>query len=96
MVAVDHRLAFGKPALPNARSKKSFSSVNCPILACSSLKLSLGNAGFSALVKDRRQVLHGLLLPLHDLIGMHVKWRRKLGYGLVATQGSQGDLGLEL
>src|SRR5450631_4138613 len=31
----DHRLALSKPALPSATSKKSFSSVSSPILACS-------------------------------------------------------------
>ena len=33
--AVDHRFALSNPALVSAPSKKSFSSVNSPILACS-------------------------------------------------------------
>src|SRR5205085_11289398 len=33
--AVDHRFALSKPALVSAPSKKSFSSVSAPILACS-------------------------------------------------------------
>src|SRR5277367_1187585 len=33
--AVDHRFALGKPALPSAADKKSFSSVSSPIFACS-------------------------------------------------------------
>src|SRR5262245_2396859 len=33
VIAVDHRLALGNPALPSAASKKSFSSVSSPILA---------------------------------------------------------------
>jgi hypothetical protein len=33
--AVDHRLARSNPALLSAPSKKSFSSVSWPILACS-------------------------------------------------------------
>jgi hypothetical protein len=33
--AVDHRFALSNPALVSAPSKKSFSSVSCPILACS-------------------------------------------------------------
>jgi hypothetical protein len=37
VVAVDHRFALGNPALPSARSKKSFSSTSSPILACSDL-----------------------------------------------------------
>jgi putative ABC transport system permease protein len=35
MRPVDHRLALCRPALPSARSKKSFSSASSPILACS-------------------------------------------------------------
>jgi len=35
VVAVDHRFALNKPALPSAPDKKSFSSVNSPIFACS-------------------------------------------------------------
>ena len=34
MVAVDHLLALNRPALLSAFSKKSFSSVSSPILAC--------------------------------------------------------------
>jgi hypothetical protein len=35
MLTVDHRFAFSNPALLSAPSKKSFSSVRSPILACS-------------------------------------------------------------
>ena len=35
---VDHRFALSNPALVSAPSKKSFSSVSCPILACSALR----------------------------------------------------------
>src|SRR5712672_2609127 len=34
VVTVDHRFALGHPALPSARSKKSFSRTSSPILAC--------------------------------------------------------------
>ena len=34
MPAVDYRFALSNPALVSALSKKSFSSVSCPILAC--------------------------------------------------------------
>lgn len=34
VAAVDHRFAFSKPALVSAPSKKSFSNVSSPILAC--------------------------------------------------------------
>ena len=35
VTTVDHRLAFSNPALLSAPSKKSFSNVSAPILACS-------------------------------------------------------------
>jgi hypothetical protein len=34
MGAVDYRFALSNPALVSALSKKSFSNVSCPILAC--------------------------------------------------------------
>src|SRR5262245_50161227 len=42
VIAVDHRLALGNPALPSAASKKSFSSVSSPILACGVLMSTAG------------------------------------------------------
>ena len=42
MRAVDHRFALGKPALPSAPAKKSFSSVSSPILACSTVRSTAG------------------------------------------------------
>jgi len=41
MTTVDHRLALSNPALMSAPSKKSFSSVNSPILACKLFKSTL-------------------------------------------------------
>lgn len=35
MLTVDHRFALSNPALVSAPSKKSFSNVSSPILACS-------------------------------------------------------------
>ena len=51
MIAVDHRLALGNPALPSAASKKSFSSVSSPILACGAL---MSTAGADALPLEPR------------------------------------------
>src|SRR5215468_2500044 len=34
VITVDHRLAFSNPALLSAPSKKSFSKISSPILAC--------------------------------------------------------------
>ena len=42
--ALDHRFALSKPALPSAPSKKSFSSVSSPILACSDFTSMAGCA----------------------------------------------------
>src|SRR4051812_46233504 len=42
MRTVDHRFALGKPALPSAPAKKSFSSVSSPILACSTVRSTIG------------------------------------------------------
>src|SRR5271156_5769249 len=41
---VDHRLALSSPALLSAPSKKSFSSVSSPILACSDFTSTAGCA----------------------------------------------------
>src|SRR5437762_14068293 len=42
---VDHRFALSNPALVSAPSKKSFSRVNSPILACSDFTATAGAAG---------------------------------------------------
>src|SRR4249920_15735 len=42
--AVDHRFALSNPALVSAPSKKSFSSVSSPILACSDFRSTAGSA----------------------------------------------------
>src|SRR5262245_37322489 len=41
---VDHRFALSKPALVSAPSKKSFSSVSSPILACSDFTSTAGRS----------------------------------------------------
>ena len=46
--AVDHRLALSRPALPSARSKKSFSSASSPILAWSVFTSTGGSARLGA------------------------------------------------
>jgi hypothetical protein len=45
VLAVDHRFALSNPALVSAPSKKSFSSVSSPILACSDFTSIAGVAG---------------------------------------------------
>src|SRR6267378_8083559 len=44
MRTVDHRLALSRPALLSAPSKKSFSSVSSPILACNAFTSTVGVA----------------------------------------------------
>src|SRR3546814_19285159 len=44
VLPVDHRFALVMPALPSAPDKKSFSSVRCPILACSSFTSTTAGA----------------------------------------------------
>src|SRR3546814_17191874 len=40
MITVDHRFALGnRTAFPSAPAKKSFASVNSPLLACSTVKI---------------------------------------------------------
>src|SRR5262249_8011674 len=53
MTAVNHRLALGTPALPSAVSKKSFSSVSSPILACSALMSTGGADGFPPAARSK-------------------------------------------
>jgi hypothetical protein len=45
VLTVDHRFALSNPALVSAPSKKSFSSVSSPILACSDFTSIAGVAG---------------------------------------------------
>src|SRR5436190_19247834 len=45
VVTVDHRFALSNPALVSAPSKKSFSSVSSPILACRDFTSTAGVIG---------------------------------------------------
>src|SRR3954463_9111497 len=45
VLAVDHRFALSRPALPSAPDKKSLVSVNSPIFACSVFTSTAGAAG---------------------------------------------------
>src|SRR5258708_14101538 len=47
VIAIDHRLTPSSPALLSALSKKSFSSVNCPILACNTFTSMGGPPGLT-------------------------------------------------
>jgi hypothetical protein len=85
VVTVDHRFALSNPALVSARSKKSFSSVSCPILACSGCQVTGSTAAPPPKASGR--VLQQLPLPLGDLVGVDLEVLGKLGQRLVLTQG---------
>src|SRR3981081_4103387 len=53
VLTVDHRFAISNPALVSAPSKKSFSSVSSPILACSDFTSIAGAAGGPAPAPER-------------------------------------------
>jgi hypothetical protein len=80
----DGRFALSTPALLSAPSKKSFSSVSSPILACNDFTPTVGVAAPSAATRTKH--LGGpflkLRLPLRDLIGVDVKQLRQLGQRL--------------
>src|SRR3954451_17006041 len=42
VATLNHRFALSNPALPSAPTKKSFSSVNSPIFACSTFRSTAG------------------------------------------------------
>ena len=75
MRAVDHRFALGKPALPSAPAKKSFSSVSSPILAWSTVRSTAGpDCSPRALGAEHPGCpVEKLRLPLGDLVGMNVE-----------------------
>src|SRR4051812_5310143 len=54
MAPIDHRLALSRPALLSAPDKKSFSSVNSPILACSVLTSMAGGGADAEVVEPNR------------------------------------------
>jgi len=78
VIAVDHRLALGNPALPSAASKKSFSSVSSPIFACSALMSTGGADGLptSRTLEDFRGAFEKLIFPDRDLVHVNVKLLR--------------------
>ena len=96
VIAVDHRFALSRPALPSAPDKKSLASVSSPILACSVFTSMAGAA-----VPPRLRTEHPgspvqkLSLPGRDLVRMHVELLGQLGQRLLAPHGSQGHLRLE-
>ena len=96
-VAVDHRFALSMPALVSAPSKKSFSSVSSPILACSAFKSTAGAAGLALVLRRKRPAAPSskLAFPLRDLVRMDIELLRQFGQRLLALDGGQSHLRLE-
>jgi hypothetical protein len=94
-ITVDHRFALSNPTLVSAPSKKSFSSVSCPILACKALRSTGAASGPTRGAEHARGTLDQLPTPLRDLVGMHVVLLRNLGDGLAIRHGLYRHLGLE-
>ena len=96
MLTVDHRFALSNPALVSAPSKKSFSSVSSPILACSDFTSIAGAAGVPPPgPKTLGSAALKLRFPRRDLIGVDVEMLGQLGYRPVALDGGQRHLRLE-
>jgi hypothetical protein len=60
------------------------------------LQFGLRELASGILVEGRDHILHGLQPPLRDLNRMHVKLLSQLRQCLLATQGNQRHLGLDL
>src|SRR5450432_541036 len=88
VLTVDHRFALSNPALVSAPSKKSFSSVSSPILACSDFTSIAGAAGGpppGPKISD----------ALPSSCDFHAEMLGQLGYRPVALDGCQRHLRLE-
>src|ERR1700716_3984488 len=96
MSTVDHRFALSNPALVSAPSKKSFSSVSSPILACSDFTSTAGTAGGPPPRSENlRSIALKLRFPRRNLIGVNVEMLGQLGYRPVALDGCQRHHRLE-
>jgi len=94
VLAVDHRFALSKPALVSAPSKKSFSSVNSPILACSDFTSIAGAAG-AMLPEPKTPEAPPSNWAGRNLIGMDIEVLGQLSYRPVTLDGGKRHLRLE-
>ena len=92
---VDHRFALSMPALLSAPSKKSFSSVSSPILACKRLQIDAGAALRSRRVRTRPPRLRAAGLPWRDLVRVNIEKLRQFGQRLLAFDRRQCHFRLE-
>jgi hypothetical protein len=85
VLKVDHCFALSNPALVSAPSKKSFSSISSPILACSDFTSTAGGA---PRVEHVRSPALKLCFPGRHLIGVNVEVLGQLSYRPVALDAS--------
>src|SRR5450631_2732253 len=98
IVPVDHRFALGKsPAFPSAPDKKSRSSVNSPILACSVFTSIAGalESGFVSAPKTPGSPFEKLRSPGRDLVRMDIELFGQFGQRLLTLDSRQSHLRLE-
>jgi hypothetical protein len=96
VLTVDHRFALSNPDLLSAPSKKSFSSVSSPILACRDFTSIAGLRRCGAVrAKNLRSPGLKLRLPRCDLIGVDVELFRQLSQRSIALDGGKRHLRLE-
>ena len=97
VLTVDHRFALSNPALVSAPSKKSFSNVSSPILACSDFTSTAGWRRDIAApwTEHRSGGALKLSLPRGDLIGVDVELLGQLRQRPIALDGGKRHLCLE-
>lgn len=89
------RSATDRPS-PSVPAKKSFASVNSPILRAASSRQPAAHPGpMPCPNQTHRPRPPQLATPRRDLVRMHVKLLRQLGQRLLALHGSQCHLRLE-
>ena len=95
---VDHRFALGNsPAFPSAPAKKSFTSVNSPILACSVFTSIAGSAASAVVLPAPKTPAAPFSngVAKSDLVRVYIELLRQLRQRLLALHGSQCHLRLE-
>ena len=93
VVSVNHGFALSNPALVSALSKKSFSSVNAPILACSGARFT----GSGGAPEPKTSAARSSSRPFQSAIwfGLHLELFAQFSHGAVLSQGGHGHSGLE-
>lgn len=81
--------------MPNARDKKSRTTVSWPILASSASRSGAGVAAFQIAGKDGTGLLDEQTAPLRELVGVHLMVGGDLVNRPMALQGFDRHLGLE-